>query len=232
MKSRNRLLTLTFYREQYFNDTQEIDLEFLSRQFNSTSSPVNLVIQSAASARAGFDASKTADFNVHQLPFRPDQGFHEYRFDWSPGKVSFYADGKWLIDMTTNIPVEGSKIHFVHWSDGRKGWSEGPPAEDSLMTISYFKAYFNSTDTQRQRDYRTRCVDPSAPKAVCQVPDQTVAPDPALSKGYNGTYFFSEQLNMTNNQTEFGAQSGSTRGWSPLSFAIAVPILAAYAFVL
>jgi beta-glucanase (GH16 family) len=92
---------------QYHNNSQEIDLELLSRQFNTSGGAINLVLQSTASVNKGYDASGTSGFQVQHLPFRPDQLFHEYRFDWLPDRVQFFVDGKFLYEMTENIPTDG-----------------------------------------------------------------------------------------------------------------------------
>jgi hypothetical protein len=55
-------------------------MEFLSAQMNSTSSPVNLVLHSTLSEIDGGDAKNTPTFKVVPLPFKPVDGFHEYRF--------------------------------------------------------------------------------------------------------------------------------------------------------
>ncbi|KAI9870286.1 MAG: hypothetical protein M1830_004440, partial [Pleopsidium flavum] len=193
----------TLTSSQYFNDTEEIDLEFLSSQLNASSSPVNLVLQSPASQQAGFDAAGTPTFDLYQLPFHPDTGYHEYRFDWSPERVSFYADGAWLKDMTTSVPTSPGHITFSHWSNGNSEWSRGPPAVDAVMTVSYLKAYFNSSAPSRQQDYYRRCTNPTATNATCVIPLQSVAPDPLSSDGNTTahTFFFSQQHNMTANQT-------------------------------
>jgi len=188
--------------EQFRNDSQEIDMEFLSAQFNTSSSPVNLVLQSPASVQAGFDAASTPNFNVFPLPFRPDQSFHEYRFDWLPGRVSFYADGQWLRDMTLDAPDAPGKLILNHWSNGDPRWSAGPPQQDALLTVSYVKAYFNSSDPERQKVYERACNGNSSADAVCQIPDQLVAPDP---NGVNGnstahTYFFTNEPGQAENQ--------------------------------
>ncbi|KAI9816885.1 MAG: hypothetical protein M1827_001530 [Pycnora praestabilis] len=212
----------------FYNNTQEVDLEFLSSEFNSSSSPVNLVLQSAESLEKGFNAASTPTFDVYELPFQPDEGYHEYRFDWSPEKVSFYADGQWLKDMTTAVPIEAGAIHLSHWSNGDPTWSEGPPTSDAIMTISYLKAYFNSSDPARQKDYTTRCTDPSAVNATCEVPDQTTAPDTSGSNGNQtgNTFFFSKQVNETMNQTVYGPKkSDATIGKAQWSSLLAVPML-------
>ncbi|KAF2087792.1 glycoside hydrolase family 16 protein [Saccharata proteae CBS 121410] len=162
------------------NDTQEIDMEFLSQQLNATSNPVNLVLQSPMSEDAGFNAAGTPDYDLFPLDFRPDEGFHEYRFDWLPDRVSFYADGQWLRDMTTTLPNSPGHLVLNHWSNGDPNWSAGPPSEDSVMTVSYVKAYYNSSLPNRAKDYELRCTSNGTypvGSRICQIPDQTTAPD-------------------------------------------------------
>ncbi|EOD48374.1 putative glycoside hydrolase family 16 protein [Neofusicoccum parvum UCRNP2] len=196
------------------NDTQEIDVEFLSKQLNESSNMVNLVLQSPQSAAAGFDASHTPNYDVYPLPFRPDKAFHEYRFDWLPDRVSFYADGTWLKDMTIDLPNSPGHLVLNHWSNGDPLWSAGPPREDATLTVSYVKSYFNSSDTQRQKDYYLRCTDETAADSVCQIPDQTVPPD---NQGPDGnatakTFFFSEEPADTTNQTVFSDWQNKNEG--------------------
>ncbi|RYP10753.1 hypothetical protein DL765_008021 [Monosporascus sp. GIB2] len=178
----------------YFNDTQEIDIEFLSAEFNKDNGtyPVNLVLQSLGSREAGFDASNTKDFERVNLPFDPTTDFHEYRFDYLEREVVFYGDGKELARMTgSSVPTEAGHLLLSHWSNGNPGWSRGPPKTDATTTVSYVKAYFNSSMDSRRADFVSRCTDPAAESAFCDVPDN----DPA--------YFFTYQQNMTNNQTTY-----------------------------
>lgn len=190
----------------YLNDTQEIDMEFLSSEFNATSQPVNLVLQSPESEEAGFNAANTGTFQVHQLNFTPSEGFHEYRFDWSPNAVDFYADGVLLDTMTSAVPTAPGHITLSHWSNGDPNWSAGPPTEDAILTVEYLKGYFNSSDAARQQDWSTRCISPSAVNATCPVPEVTQAPNGNVSAH---TSFFSMQANETGNQTVFGSKKKS-----------------------
>lgn len=178
-------------------------MEFLSQQFNASSHPVNLVLQSPASELAGFNAAETGTFQLHQLPYDPSDGFHEYRFDWSPDSVSFFADGTLLKIMDKAIPSSSGHIVLSHWSTGNPEWSAGPPTEDAILTVEYMKGYFNSSDPERQNDWSLRCKDPAAVNAICAIPEITDAPNGNMSAK---TFFFSQEKNSTFNQTVFGSK--------------------------
>lgn len=190
-------------------------MEFLSSQFvpENNSFPVNLVLQSARSAKQGYVGSNTGNYIVANLPFNPTTGFHEYRFDFLPGGITFYADSKTIAIMDSSAaPTEAGHLILTHWSNGNRLWSEGPPAADAAMTVSYVKSYFNSSLKSRRQDFNTRCSNPGLPKAICPVPDQTVAPDTGGPNGNTtaNTFFFASQFNMTNNQTIYH-DSGATQ---------------------
>ncbi|KAF2148378.1 glycoside hydrolase family 16 protein [Myriangium duriaei CBS 260.36] len=156
----------------YRNDTSEVDLEFLSREVNLTNSsypaPLNLVLQTLESAQQGYDASKTPYFKVQPLPFVPSAGYHEYRFDWLPDRVTFFADSVPLFTITEQavIPKDPGHLIINHWSNGDPGWL----------------AYFNSSDPQRQKHFTTQCK-PGA--QVCAIPDHDFVNgiDPSGSNG-------------------------------------------------
>ncbi|KAK4039208.1 concanavalin A-like lectin/glucanase domain-containing protein [Parachaetomium inaequale] len=191
----------------YFNDTQEIDMEFLTKDFNATNSsyPVNLVLQSREAALAGYDASQTGNFIQAYLPFDPTETFHEYRIDYLPGRVLFYADGELLARMAgPAVPSSPGHLILQHWSNGNERWSGGPPARDAALVVRSVKAYFNSSMGQRQRDWAGRCRDPAAPRTVCGIPDVTPGNWSAAD------WFFGDHGNMTNNQT-VSEESGGAR---------------------
>ncbi|PNY24243.1 Beta-glucanase [Tolypocladium capitatum] len=172
----------------YFNDTQEIDMEFLSREYTAGQHvyPVNLVVQSKQSMAAGFDASKTGTFQRVNLTFDPTDGFHEYRFDYLPGRVLFYADSEKLAEMKGDaIPSDAGHLILQHWSNGNPLWSGGPPTQDAFLAVSYVKAYFNSSDANGNADWSKRCA--AAKSAVCTVADVTAA------NASTGGQFFTDQ---------------------------------------
>ncbi|KAI5793325.1 concanavalin A-like lectin/glucanase domain-containing protein [Geopyxis carbonaria] len=179
----------------YHNDTQIIDMEFLSKQLSEADDkqPVNLVLHSAASKAPGSDASHTPSYKLHPLPFAPSKGFHEYRFDWTPGRVSFFADGAWLADITQNVPEHPGSLLFAHWGNGPPGWTAGPPDEDATLTVAYAKAYFNSS-SDANAEYKKRCENADAETAVCKIPEVKGAPDGNGKK--RAGYFFTDQKDM------------------------------------
>lgn len=165
-------------------------MEFLSREFDPKNKhyPVNLVIQSEASLQAGFDASKTGTFKVVNLTFDPTAGFHEYRFDYLQDRVLFYADSQLLAEMDgTSVPTSPGHLILQHWSNGNPLWSGGPPDEDAIMTVSYVKAYFNSSDSDVRSSWNGGCQKALAKKSndtVCEIPNVTAA-----NASTGGTFF-------------------------------------------
>lgn len=195
-------------------------MEFLSKQFKESGGAVNLVLQSPESIAHGYDASNTSAFEVMPLPFRPDDQFHEYRFDWTEDKVTFYVDGEYIHEMHDHIPVEAGHLFMNHWSNGDKAWSAGPPMADTPLTVSYIKAYFNSTDPERMEAHKDRC-GTFDPKKVCEIPAQKGAPNGDKAQ----TYFFSTDGDKVDGQITYSA--ASSLGSSIFTY---VPLLAAVAF--
>ena len=58
------------------------------------------------------------------LPFDPTTGFHEYRFVYAPGSVTFYADGQQMQYWDTGVPQTSMHLMlnswFPRWLDGRR----------------------------------------------------------------------------------------------------------------
>ncbi|KAK4988228.1 hypothetical protein LTR50_004054 [Elasticomyces elasticus] len=210
----------------YRNDTQEIDLEFLSSQLNTSlsTSPLNLVVQSPLSASLGYNAAPTPGFKLYPLPFRPDTGYHEYRFDWRPSRIDFYADGAWLhafIDDGSgggaSVPDAPGRLVINHWSNGDAGWSAGPPATDAVLSVSYVKAYFNSSDAARRARYESVCGGGRAAEWVrrrtCEVPEQRTPPE-VRGEGGNvtGRTFFFTGEGEGGGRVVYGGVGGRGRG--------------------
>ncbi|TDZ94567.1 putative xyloglucan endotransglucosylase/hydrolase protein 26 [Colletotrichum sidae] len=187
-------LRLVVKGSKYHNDTQEIDMEFLTREFNASNGtyPLNIVLQSRASLDNGYNAQGTGNFLKVSLGFNPTTDFHEYRIDYLRDEVVFYADNKAIGRMNGSaVPTEGGHLILQHWSNGNPLWSGGPPKQDAVLMVASARAYFNSSLDSRKADHARRCVDPSAPDAICTIPDDR-------------SFFFATHANMTMNQTVSG----------------------------
>jgi beta-glucanase (GH16 family) len=184
-------------------------MEFLSDQFNFTNGtfPVNLVLQANKNIKSGFNSADTGNYRRVNLPFDPTTSYHEYRIDYVPGSIVFYADTEVLtrFDAST-IPFSPGHLIVTHWSNGNILWSAGPPVKNAILSVGYVKAYFNSSLPKRHSDWAQRCKDPSLKTAICVIPDQNTAPDPTVvvenSTSAEGN-FFSNNDNQTVNQTVY-----------------------------
>lgn len=168
-------------------------MELLSREFipDENYYPLSLVIQSKESKEAGYDASKTGTYQKINLMFNPAEDFHEYRFDYVPGKVLFYVDSELQAEMAGDeVPSVGGHLILQHWSNGNPKWSGGPPVDDAVMSISYVKVYFNSSDPEQMLKKVDQCnltrSAGAAEASVCAIPDGS------QDTARNGTHFFSD----------------------------------------
>lgn len=167
-------------------------------------------MQSKQSLEAGYDASKTGTYKRVNLDFDPTDAFHEYRFDYTPNRVLFYADSKLIARMEGgNMPSAGGHLILQHWSNGNQWWSGGPPTEDATVTVSYVKAYFNSSEPEHQEGLRQECLGlKTKSSARCAVPDVT---EQSASSG--GRFFIDDETsNKKDRQDENNATSHGIRG--------------------
>jgi beta-glucanase (GH16 family) len=207
-------------------------MEFLSSEFNAAnkSYPVQLVLQSAQSVAAGFNAAGSGNYVIANLPFDPTAGFHEYRIDFVPGRVVFYADGQVLATMrSAAVPTEAGHLILTHWSNGNPLWSGGPPTTNATMTVAYVKSYFNSSQAQRIQAFDSRCQNPQATNAICAIPDQTTPPDPNLPNGNSNTstFFFSNSDNSSAGQIVYhqGQPRSSHPAWPAILLGFSMLLL-------
>jgi len=182
-------------------------MEFLSKEFDPKAGvyPVNLIVQSPKATDSNYDAAKAGNFIRAELPFNPTTDFHEYRFDFVPGEVHFYADGKVLAKIQgAAIPSNSGHLILQHWSNGNNVWSGGPPAKDTSVSVKYVKAYFNSTDTGHQHASNVRCAQAKDKKSsVCEIPDI------AADKSAEDFFFGKLRLNQTLSRARFNFTNSS-----------------------
>jgi beta-glucanase (GH16 family) len=206
-------------------------MEFLSAQFDHTNNvyPLSLVVQSRQSKMAGYDATKTGTYRRVNLTFDPTLDFHEYRIDYLPGKVAFYADSQLLAVMQGDeMPTAGGHMILQHWSNGNPLWSGGPPKSDSIMIVRYVKAYFNSSNSDHLKGQSAACHNEGTTlKDICLIPDGTAGD--AVS---GGKFFFNtadatikETGSSENNQSDRErGRATSFLAWGPVhsGFALAI----------
>lgn len=130
------------------------------------------MVQTEQSLDAGYDASKTGNFKRVDLPFDPSDSTHEYRFDYVPGRVIFFADGEVLAVMDgKGMPSSGGHLILQHWSNGNPLWSGGPPEKDAYLTVDYVHAYFNTSSPKREDEKQCSGDD----EVICDVGDVMAA---------------------------------------------------------
>ncbi|EPS44747.1 hypothetical protein H072_1271 [Dactylellina haptotyla CBS 200.50] len=189
----------------YHDDNQEIDIELLSRQINATDTLINLVLHTPVGG-TNLDALP-GTYQVADLPYNTSAQIHELRFDWTPSAITWYQDGRqiWTISNTTLFPQQPGHIVVTHWSNGNPLWSAGPPEGNAALVLTYVKAYFNSSDSQRQKDHRERCEAVGGGGAVCQIPSPVGPPRYEGVSPDELPYFFSNDpaRNATYNQTVY-----------------------------
>ncbi|KAK0622963.1 concanavalin A-like lectin/glucanase domain-containing protein [Immersiella caudata] len=201
----------------YFNDTQEIDMEFLSKEFNNTNSswPVNLVLHTRESIQVGYDSTKVnPNYWKAYLPFNPAEDYHVYRFDYFEDRVSFYMDDillKQLEGQDFAIPTGAGHLVLQHWSNGDPHWSAGPPQKDAEMLIRWVKAYFNSSNPDRLLNWQERCGE-FTPKKLCIIPSADVNRSKETGRGLS--WFYTEYEGFANNQIFFRNLAPRQQGWA------------------
>jgi hypothetical protein len=77
------------------------------------------------------------DYKLVKLAFDPAADFHEYRFDWHPGSVDYFVDGKPAGSLTKQVPDQEAAMMLNHWSGNIPGWGGPAPLEDMYMDVDW-----------------------------------------------------------------------------------------------
>ncbi|KAK4448509.1 putative glycoside hydrolase family 16 protein [Podospora aff. communis PSN243] len=206
----------------YFNNTQEIDMEFLSKEFDNSnrSWPVNIVLHTRVTMRTGYNPNHWKVL----LPYNPAEDYHVYRIDYLENRVEFYMDDIPLLQQLRNpriaVPTAPGHLVLSHWSNGDDNWSGGPPLKDADMLVRWVKAYFNSSNPERHSDWHDRCGEFTHEK-LCVIPSADLTRSKETGRGQD--WFYTEHEGFANNQTYFGnAAPRQQQGWSTLQMIIMV----------
>ncbi|KIV97745.1 hypothetical protein PV10_01455 [Exophiala mesophila] len=137
----------------YKNDTQEIDIEYLtdptSLSNNGPREPIPIwYTNQPIDPENPEDHDSTSE--TGPAPFDCTSRVHEYRIDWTPEYTAFYLDGIEQKRFTDNVPTTPGSWVWNNWANGDKGWSKGPPkgTADNVFKIQSIWMYYNtSTET-------------------------------------------------------------------------------------
>ncbi|MBW8888851.1 MAG: glycoside hydrolase family 16 protein [Fibrobacteres bacterium] len=77
------------------------------------------------------------DYKLVRLDFDPAADFHEYRFDWHPGSVDYFVDGKPAGSLTKQVPDQEAAMMLNHWSGNIAGWGGPAPTQDMYMDVDW-----------------------------------------------------------------------------------------------
>jgi len=64
------------------------------------------------------------DAQTFDVPFRTDDGFHEYVFEWIPGQITWYVDGREMYSVNDDkVPYLEQQIMMNIWISGDEKWA-------------------------------------------------------------------------------------------------------------
>jgi beta-glucanase (GH16 family) len=122
------------------SDSQESDIEWLSDPNNESDRGANHLW--LTNQENDGDGKKTAI--AVAPPSNPTTTEHEYRLDWTEGRVKWYVDGIKVAETDKDVPSVPGPWIWNNWSNGDKGWSAGPPASDAIFKIKSIDMYYNT----------------------------------------------------------------------------------------
>ena len=132
----DKMLGMFFYK----SDTQESDIEWVSDPASTSNNGVPQLWFTNQNVNGNGPSTYTSILP----PADATSVEHEYRTDWYQDHVAFYVDGVQKWSTTENVPSVPGEWIWNNWSDGNKGWSAGPPAEDSIFKVKNITLYYNT----------------------------------------------------------------------------------------
>lgn len=169
------------------NGTEKIAFDLLSNDhYRAHLTPQNTVIQ-----------RNDKDAHSFTTPLQsPSADFTEYRFDWLPDRVDVFLNGQRIESFTDSISNKPSSVHLSHWTSGKEDWTHGPAERDAALAVSYLKAYFNTTNTARNDQFKEACETrrvTALEDSICSIPNGRAhsRPTSTNSTETDWMYFFS-----------------------------------------
>jgi len=127
-------------------DLQEVDLEVLTKY------PKNQVQCTNQPAMDGQGQLKSeATKNVTLPDGATWQDWAVYRLDWTPGRSTWYVNGKELTSIEFQTPRDPSRIHLNAWSDGGNWTGKMPVKGEAHLQIQWWEIIYNNTLMKRDK---------------------------------------------------------------------------------
>ena len=115
----------------YVNNSQtEIDFEF------SAKDPDTLWMVNWLNTNPQRDPTSQHETYSYEQPFDSTSGFHEYKYVWEPGKITFFIDGELQATHTTDVPSAPAYFMINHWGTNGPNW--GGYADPNFPTRYYY----------------------------------------------------------------------------------------------
>jgi endo-1,3-1,4-beta-glycanase ExoK len=101
----------------YVNNSQtEIDFEF------SAKDPETLWMVNWLNTNPKRDPTSQQETYSYLDPFDSTTYFHQYKYVWEPGKITFYVDNVQTSVHTTDVPSAAANFMINHWGTNGPGW--------------------------------------------------------------------------------------------------------------
>lgn len=101
----------------YVNNSEtEIDFEF------SAKNPDTLWMVNWYNTNPAQDPTGQHETYSYLQPFDSTSYFHQYKYVWEPGKITFYVDGVQKAVHTTDVPSAAAYFMINHWGTNGPGW--------------------------------------------------------------------------------------------------------------
>ncbi|KAK2756092.1 hypothetical protein FQN54_005499 [Arachnomyces sp. PD_36] len=134
------------------NDTNEIDIEFLTKEPSSDGSPViHYTAQPSVDEEDNLIPDATEEVELMSFKNKGPNPFLSHRFDWSSEELRFYQGSSLIHKHSTNIPSVSGSANINIWADGGE-WSGTPSTSDVTLSVRSIAIYHNTTASDIGRD--------------------------------------------------------------------------------
>ncbi|KAG9253798.1 concanavalin A-like lectin/glucanase domain-containing protein [Emericellopsis atlantica] len=123
----------------YQSNTQETDIEWLSDPNNLSNQGTRKLWLTNQDTNGDGKTYLAID-----PPANPTTTEHEYRIDWTEGRVAWFVDGEQVWETNKDVPSVPGPWIWNNWSNGDIGWSAGPPTQDAVFKVRSIDMYYNT----------------------------------------------------------------------------------------